>query len=236
MLAKLGHKVMSLNRVAVGPISIKGLSSGECRSLSRHEVDLLWKVATGAVLSLPRFLEGGPPSRPPRDSNRHPKREHGRAGRDHSGPQRKRHRDSLLEPGPPRGSKQGRPPMPPRANQTQPPRSRPPDAASRNVPPPPGAPGRKPAENRRSSSPMRIGPPDQAKRPGVTKQPLPTPPLGKRRIIGLELEGPTLPGPHSNRERDRKRPPPRKHRPSPTAPIKRPIVPFQPPGPDGKDA
>ena len=48
MLAKLGHKVMSLNRVAVGPISVKGLSSGECRTLSRHEVDLLWKVANGA--------------------------------------------------------------------------------------------------------------------------------------------------------------------------------------------
>ena len=48
MLAKLGHKVMSLNRVAVGPISVKGLSTGECRSLSRHEVDLLWKVANGA--------------------------------------------------------------------------------------------------------------------------------------------------------------------------------------------
>ena len=35
MLARLGHKVMSLNRVAVGPISLKGLSSGECRPLSR---------------------------------------------------------------------------------------------------------------------------------------------------------------------------------------------------------
>ena len=58
MLAKLGHKVMSLNRVAVGPISIKGIAMGACRSLSRQEVDLLWKVANGISVSLPRFLEG----------------------------------------------------------------------------------------------------------------------------------------------------------------------------------
>ena len=46
MLAKLGHKVMSLNRVASRAQSAsKGLSSGEYRSLSRHEVELLWKVA-----------------------------------------------------------------------------------------------------------------------------------------------------------------------------------------------
>ena len=31
MLSKLGHKVMSLNRVAVGPITLKGLPVGECR-------------------------------------------------------------------------------------------------------------------------------------------------------------------------------------------------------------
>ncbi len=34
MLAKLGHKVMSLTRVAVGPVSLKGLAPGECRPLS----------------------------------------------------------------------------------------------------------------------------------------------------------------------------------------------------------
>src|SRR5438270_1775232 len=34
MLAKLGHKVMSLTRVAVGPITPKGLAPGEYRSLS----------------------------------------------------------------------------------------------------------------------------------------------------------------------------------------------------------
>ena len=33
MLSKLGHKVMSLHRIAVGPIGLKGLSAGECRLL-----------------------------------------------------------------------------------------------------------------------------------------------------------------------------------------------------------
>ncbi len=54
MLSKLGHKVMSLNRVAIGPVSLKGLSAGECRPLSRHEVDLLRKVAAGVAISVPR--------------------------------------------------------------------------------------------------------------------------------------------------------------------------------------
>ena len=54
MLSKLGHKVMSLNRIAVGPISLKGLPVGECRPLSRHEIDLLRKVASGDSVSPPR--------------------------------------------------------------------------------------------------------------------------------------------------------------------------------------
>ncbi|HEV3165048.1 MAG TPA: pseudouridine synthase, partial [Isosphaeraceae bacterium] len=47
MLARLGHKVMSLARVAVGPVRIKGLKPGEYRVLTGHEVDLLRKVAAG---------------------------------------------------------------------------------------------------------------------------------------------------------------------------------------------
>ena len=57
MLSKLGHKVMSLNRVAVGPITLKGLPVGECRPLSRAEVDLLHKVASGIAVSAPGFSE-----------------------------------------------------------------------------------------------------------------------------------------------------------------------------------
>ncbi|MCA1686751.1 MAG: rRNA pseudouridine synthase, partial [Planctomycetia bacterium] len=39
MLAKLGHKVMSLTRIAVGPIGLKGLGVGECRPLTGQEID-----------------------------------------------------------------------------------------------------------------------------------------------------------------------------------------------------
>jgi 23S rRNA pseudouridine2605 synthase len=63
MLAKLGHKVMSLNRVAVGPISLKGLSVGECRRLSPYEVDQLQKVAFSVTVSGPRSPNTDPSPR-----------------------------------------------------------------------------------------------------------------------------------------------------------------------------
>ena len=97
MLAKLGHKVMSLQRLAVGPVSVKGLSAGEYRSLSRHEVELLWKVANGAALSPPRFHDGGSSSRSHRDSSQHREADRARSGRDQTGPRRNRRRDSGRE-------------------------------------------------------------------------------------------------------------------------------------------
>ena len=108
MLAKLGHKVMSLNRVAVGPISIKGLSSGECRLLSRHEVDLLWKVANGAAVSLPRFLDGdsSPRSAAIRVALARPATGH---AADRAGPPSNRQRDSRQELTPARSPKTSRP-------------------------------------------------------------------------------------------------------------------------------
>jgi 23S rRNA pseudouridine2605 synthase len=60
MLAKLGHKVMSLTRIAVGPIGLKGLAFGEYRPLSQNEVDLLRRVAAGETVAPAR-----PPSRRP---------------------------------------------------------------------------------------------------------------------------------------------------------------------------
>ncbi len=51
MLAKFGHKVMSLTRIAVGPITIKGLSSGQFRSLTPVEVGLLRKTAAGEYVA-----------------------------------------------------------------------------------------------------------------------------------------------------------------------------------------
>jgi 23S rRNA pseudouridine2605 synthase len=262
MLARLGHKVMSLTRVAVGPISVKGLSIGECRSLSRHEVELLWKVANGAAVSVPRHLDRDSSSRPPRDPNRPRKGERGRAGHDQAGPPRKHYRDSGPVLGPPGGPKQGRPPMPPRPiqnqapmpprseqnrppmlprpdknrppmpprpDQTRPAQARPADAVSLHLNMPPSARGQKTAGKRVPHIPIGKGPPVRAK-------PLPAPPPARRRIIGLENEPPTLPGPHANRERGRKRPAPRKQRPAPQSPGKRPIVPFRLPGSDGEDA
>jgi 23S rRNA pseudouridine2605 synthase len=55
MLAKFGHKVMNLTRVAIGPIVLKGLPPGEHRPLSATEIELLRRVAAGIAVSPPRF-------------------------------------------------------------------------------------------------------------------------------------------------------------------------------------
>ncbi len=55
MLAKLGHKVMNLQRVAVGPISVKGLKPGHWRHLSPRELDLLRRVANGEPVPTATF-------------------------------------------------------------------------------------------------------------------------------------------------------------------------------------
>ncbi len=57
MLAQLGHKVMSLTRIAVGPIGLKGIGIGECRPLTGREIDLLRKVALGLFIPAPRFAD-----------------------------------------------------------------------------------------------------------------------------------------------------------------------------------
>ncbi|MDR3635564.1 MAG: pseudouridine synthase [Isosphaeraceae bacterium] len=57
MLAKFGHKVMTLTRTAVGPITLKGLAPGAYRTLSAHEVDLLQKVAAGIAVAPARHTE-----------------------------------------------------------------------------------------------------------------------------------------------------------------------------------
>ncbi len=89
MLAKLGHKVMSLTRIAIGPVVLKGLSSGEHRPLSRSEIDLLRKVAAGIEVSPPRSSEhrgSRPTSTPPgpRRSSGRPESREDRAPRGRS--------------------------------------------------------------------------------------------------------------------------------------------------------
>jgi 23S rRNA pseudouridine2605 synthase len=233
MLAKLGHKVMSLNRVAVGPISVKGLSSGAYRSLSRHEVDLLWKVADGASVSLPRFLDDESSPRTPRDSSHQRHAGHGRTGRGQAGQPRIRHGDSGREPSPARRSKQ--PPMPPRANQSHRSQSHRPDVAPENASLAPGSLSGRPRDDRRPDAPKKKGAP-LPKRATVNAQHPPVPELAKRRIIGLAFQPPSAPGPYPPRERGRKRPPPRTHRPSPTPSLKRPTDPVRRPRAGGEDA
>lgn len=57
MMARMGHKVMSLTRIAIGPIGLKGLPVGGYRPLSAAEVDLLQKVAAGILVPTPRFAD-----------------------------------------------------------------------------------------------------------------------------------------------------------------------------------
>ena len=45
MLARVGHKVMHLQRVAIGPIKLGKMLPGEYRPLSKHEITQLYKVA-----------------------------------------------------------------------------------------------------------------------------------------------------------------------------------------------
>ena len=66
MLAKLGHKVMTLTRVAVGPITIKGLTAGQFRPLTGREVDLLRRVAAGQPVPMPWMSDRKPRQMPDR--------------------------------------------------------------------------------------------------------------------------------------------------------------------------
>ncbi len=46
VLARIGHKVLQLKRVAVGPLQLGGLPPGACRPLTRDEIELLERAAT----------------------------------------------------------------------------------------------------------------------------------------------------------------------------------------------
>jgi len=109
MLAKLGHKVMSLSRVAIGPVTLKGLKPGEWRPLTSYEVDLLEKVAAGIpVPSRYKPREERGPSAPRRGPAKH-----GEAGGMPPRPQRPRpieaDGDEPRRPGPRAASGRPRP-------------------------------------------------------------------------------------------------------------------------------
>lgn len=48
LLAKVGHKVLSLRRIAVGPLKLRDLAPGEFRQLTPPEVKQLWREALTA--------------------------------------------------------------------------------------------------------------------------------------------------------------------------------------------
>ena len=45
MLAKLGHKVLHLRRIAIGPVEIKELAKGKARRLTKGELESLQRIA-----------------------------------------------------------------------------------------------------------------------------------------------------------------------------------------------
>lgn len=90
LLAKLGHKVQSLQRVALGPLALGPLPPGHFRPLASHEVRELYTLVNGAG----RRKRGQPPHRPSSDSRRKPRSDDrsnssGRSSR-RTRPQRKR--------------------------------------------------------------------------------------------------------------------------------------------------
>jgi 23S rRNA pseudouridine2605 synthase len=212
MLSKLGHKVMSLNRIAVGPISLKGLSVGECRSLSRHEVELLRKVASGESVAPPRFAD--PASSRPRGESKRPRRpENARSGRhdDHSPPRLVQNESDLPPQRNPRHAQNERPTH---ASSRRPPHSRPHPSASNSSSRPPS-----PAQRDRTG-PAKVPPKPRGKTTKTTRRPnaltaLPPEPLKpRRRIIGLELDSAVVRSrPDIAEGGGRKRPTPRKRRP-----------------------
>ena len=219
MLSKLGHKVMALNRIAVGPISLKGLAVGECRPLSRHEIELLQKVAAGAhrcrrlafltaaqraartaMIAAPEnpITPGLPATTTTLRGPAGPK-----TAMDHP---RGDHRGTMMTilttvavPG-----NRGRGARQPQAGlvrrRLRPPRQA--DHAGRKVP--------------SKVAPKRI---DQSNVPARLRRKGPAPVLPpeplkvKRRIIGLEPEAPVRTGPGTSGSRGRKRPPARKRLP-----------------------
>jgi 23S rRNA pseudouridine2605 synthase len=244
MLANLGHKVMLLTRVAVGPITLKGLSPGEYRSLTAVEVGLLRKVAAGIPVATPRSFDRDRPRPPKRGEARvqGPRAASGPGPRPTGGPSS----GPRVAGGPPRTSSDSRPgsrvsggPPPRPSHEPKGPRG-PQRAPVRPAPPPRGRSGSGSGVDRRPAPAGPSGyrpilpsglPPSQRPRPVRPSRPgyEPGPGAGsgsgdgsepKRRIIGLDPPPAPAPGPGTGPPRPNRpgmRRPPPKHRPHPRA-------------------
>jgi 23S rRNA pseudouridine2605 synthase len=225
MLSKLGHKVMSLNRIAVGPIGLRGLPTGECRPLSRHEVDLLRQAASGAAVTGPRYFESALANRPPRDSHRGRERVRPRVRRDDNSVQVQQPHQGSQRDGPQSGSAPARPrrgrPAPSEALGR--PRPRIPQGRPAGASPQLGA-ARKPRPPVESGGAASATP--------LQPRPIPT----RRRVIGLEQQPATGMGVVTPGRPSRKRPAGRRP-PGPGAGLRRkPKLPSEPGSPHGKGA
>jgi hypothetical protein len=226
MLSKLGHKVMSLNRIAVGPISLKGLATGECRPLSRQEVDLLREVATGADSKRPRSFGSGSGSRPRHDSRRPRRGEHPRGRRDDGRPQQQRPRAGAERHGPSPG------PAPTRPSRRG---TSPSEGLDRPRPRIPH--GRQAKTELPMSTKLKTSPPAETSRADSATPLNPRPTPSRRRIIGLERQpAPPAEGAISRGGRSRKRPPARRARPPGASLRKRASAPSEPGGLEGGGA
>jgi 23S rRNA pseudouridine2605 synthase len=65
MVEAVGHRVVELERVAFGPLGLRGLEPGKSRRLNQREVERLWKVAEPGRAGRPRARRpgGGPKKR-----------------------------------------------------------------------------------------------------------------------------------------------------------------------------
>ncbi len=223
MLAKLGHKVMSLTRVAVGPITIKGLTAGQYRPLTGREVDLLQRVAAGEPVPMPWMGDRRP--RPAQDGPRRGEGSYSSDRRPANGPPGDRRQ------GPP--SHADRRPTGNRPGQDGPPR-RPPGPAlyhqarseQRVSPPRPDGPPRRPGSFQaprdgppRRPDPSNQGRPDGPPHPGAFSGPRDGPPRRPGPYPGNDQGPPRRPGPYASHQGG---PPPRRPEGNQEGPPRRP--------------
>lgn len=246
MLARFGHKVMSLTRIAIGPITLKGLPIGEFRPLNPAEIDLLHKVAAGIQIETPRFPARGrgvPPGKAPRPGqSRRPQDQHvprSRRNESHERDDRGPRRGGR----PPFQADQGDRPAPPGHSQIHGPRQaygqsegperRPPhDARSRG--PQGGGPGRPPGDRAPRQGPrpgVPGAPPTPAPRPRPTGSGAPPTPAPRPRPAG-----PGAPPRPGGRDRPPVGGPQRVTKPPPgLPPSQRRAAPPERPAPPGDD-
>ena len=185
MLARSGHKVMSLTRVRIGPVSLSGLKPGEFRRLTAEEIQRLKDTAAGLPVATP-----GRPSRRPtaRPANRPAGPRAGGGPR----PYAARPASGGARPAGPRP--QG--PRPPQGAPHQ--ANRPPAPGGSRRPPAPADRGPRPGGGPRPVRPQQPPPPP--------RPPAPEPPALGRKIIGMPPPERTG-GPGGRGRPPRRRPP-----------------------------